>query len=150
MSPAWWANSHPLDHQGSPKNTFFILIRDRVLLPLCVTCDQSRLTLTAAWTAAGQAPLPREVSRREHWSGMPFPTAGDLPNPGIEPKSFASPAFVGRLHTSTIWEAPGCLLLLLLSRFSRIRLCDPIDGSPPASPVPGAPHARTLEWGLAL
>ena len=38
------------------------------------------------------------------------------------------------------------LLLLLLSRFSRVRLCDPIDGSPPGSPVPGILQARTLEW----
>ena len=40
----------------------------------------------------------------------------------------------------------GHLLLLLLSRFSRVRLCDPIDGSPPGSPVPGILQARTLEW----
>ena len=38
------------------------------------------------------------------------------------------------------------LLLLLLSRFSHVRLCDPIDGSPPGSPVPGILQARTLEW----
>ena len=38
------------------------------------------------------------------------------------------------------------LLLLLLSPFSRVRLCDPIDGSPPGSPVPGILQARTLEW----
>ena len=38
------------------------------------------------------------------------------------------------------------LLLLLLSRFSRVRLCDPIDGSPPGSAVPGILQARTLEW----
>ena len=38
------------------------------------------------------------------------------------------------------------LLLLLLSCFSRVRLCDPIDGSPPGSPVPGILQARTLEW----
>ena len=38
------------------------------------------------------------------------------------------------------------LLLLLLSRFSRVRLCDPIDGSPPGSPVPGILQARVLEW----
>ena len=38
------------------------------------------------------------------------------------------------------------LLLLLLSRFSRVRLCDPIDGSPPGSPVPGILRERTLEW----
>ena len=42
------------------------------------------------------------------------------------------------------WTA---LLLLLLSRFSRVQtLCDPIDGSPPGSPVPGILQARTWEW----
>ena len=39
-----------------------------------------------------------------------------------------------------------CLMLLLLSNFSHVRLCDPIDGSPPGSPVPGILQARTLEW----
>ena len=38
------------------------------------------------------------------------------------------------------------MLLLLLNRFSRVRLCDPIDGSPPGSPVLGILQARTLEW----
>ena len=38
------------------------------------------------------------------------------------------------------------VLLLLLSHFSRVRLCDPIDGSPPGSPVPGILQARTQEW----
>ena len=37
-------------------------------------------------------------------------------------------------------------LLLLLRHFSRVRLCDPIDSSPPGSPVPGILQARTLEW----
>ena len=38
------------------------------------------------------------------------------------------------------------LLLLLLSHFSCVQLCDPIDGSPPGSPVPGILQAKTLEW----
>ena len=38
------------------------------------------------------------------------------------------------------------LLLLLLSRFSGPILCDPLDGSPPGSPIPGILQARTLEW----
>ena len=38
------------------------------------------------------------------------------------------------------------LLLLLLSHFSSVRLCNPIDGSPPGSPIPGILQARTLEW----
>ena len=37
-------------------------------------------------------------------------------------------------------------MLLLLSPFSRVRLCDPIDGSPPGSSIPGILQARTLEW----
>ena len=38
-------------------------------------------------TVACQAPLSMEFSRQEHWSGFPFPAAGDLPDPGIEPVS---------------------------------------------------------------
>ena len=39
------------------------------------------------WTAARQSPLFMEFSRQEHWSGLPFPSPGDLPDPGIEPGS---------------------------------------------------------------
>ena len=35
---------------------------------------------------------------------------------------------------------------MLLSHFSRVQLCDPIDSSPPGSPVPGSLQARTVEW----
>ena len=45
-----------------------------------------RLTVTP-WTAACQAPLSMEFSRQEYWSGLPCPLSGDLPNPGIEPRS---------------------------------------------------------------
>ena len=45
-----------------------------------------------AWTLACQAPLPMEFSRQEHWSGLPFPFPGDLPDTGIEPMSPVSPA----------------------------------------------------------
>ena len=40
------------------------------------------------WTVAHQAPLSMEFSRQKYWSGLPHPPPGDLPNPGIEPKSF--------------------------------------------------------------
>ena len=39
------------------------------------------------WTVACQAPLSMGFSRQEHWSGLPFPSPGDLPNPGIKPGS---------------------------------------------------------------
>ena len=47
------------------------------------------------------APLSMGFPRQEYWSGLPFPSPGDLPDPGIEP---ASPALAGRLFTS---ESPG-------------------------------------------
>ena len=37
------------------------------------------------WTLAHQAPLSMKFSRKEYWSGLPFPAPGDLPKPGIEP-----------------------------------------------------------------
>ena len=39
------------------------------------------------WTVDYQAPQSMEFSRQEYWSGLPFPSPGDLPNPGIEPRS---------------------------------------------------------------
>ena len=39
------------------------------------------------WTVAHQAPLSMEFSRQEYWSGLPFPSPGDLPDPGIKPSS---------------------------------------------------------------
>ena len=74
------------------------------------------------WTVAHQAPLSVGFSRQEYWSGLPFPSLGDLPDPGIEP---GSPALQADSLPS---EPPGKplqlgVLLLLLSRFSRVRLC---------------------------
>ena len=67
------------------------------------SCVQFFMTL---WTIAHQAPLSMGFSRREQWSGLPFPTPGDLPDPGIEPVSLMSPALAcGFFTTSTTWEA---------------------------------------------
>ena len=43
------------------------------------------LTLATPWTVARQAPLSVGFFRQEYWSGLPFPSPGDLPHPGIEP-----------------------------------------------------------------
>ena len=43
--------------------------------------------LATPWTEACQAPLSMGFSRQEYWSGLPFPSPGDLPDPGIKPKS---------------------------------------------------------------
>ena len=48
---------------------------------------QSCLINLTPWTVAYQAPPSLEFSRQEYWSGLPFPSPGDLPDPGIEPGS---------------------------------------------------------------
>ena len=56
------------------------------------------------WNVARQAPLSMGFFRQEYWSGLPFPPSGDLPHPGIEPETLASPALVGTFFTtSPIW-----------------------------------------------
>ena len=62
----------------------------------------SRVRLFATlWTVAYQVPPSMGFSRQECWSGVPFPSPGDLPNPGIKP---GSPAFQADALTS---EPPG-------------------------------------------
>ena len=56
--------------------------------------------------ACSVAPLSMEFPRQEHWSGLPFPTPGDLPDPGIEPMSLAFPVLAGRFFTITLPGKP--------------------------------------------
>ena len=56
------------------------------------------------WAVARQAPLSMGFSRQEYWSGLPFSTSGDLPDPGLEPVSLESPELAGEFFTSV---SPG-------------------------------------------
>ena len=57
-----------------------------MLLIWHITLSRVRLFATP-WIVAHQAPLSMEFYKQEYWSGLPFPTPGDLPDPGIEPRS---------------------------------------------------------------
>ena len=59
------------------------------------------------WTAADQAPLSMEFSRQEYWIGLPFPSPGDLPDPGIEPTSPVSPVLAGEFFTTELSGKPN-------------------------------------------
>ena len=94
------------------------------------------------WTVAYHAPLSMGFSRQEYWSALPFPSPGDLPKPGIQP---GPPT----LYADALPSEPLKLCAAATaakSLQSRPTLCDPTDGSPPGSPVPGILQARTLEW----
>ena len=63
---------------------------------MCI-CMLSRVRLSAApWTVAYQVPLFMIFFRQEYWSGLTFPSPGDLLDPGIEP---VSPAMASRFFT---------------------------------------------------
>ena len=58
----------------------------KVCVCVCVCVSCSVVSDSAIpWTIACQAPLSMEFSRQEYWSGLPFPSPGDLPDPGIKP-----------------------------------------------------------------
>ena len=65
------------------------------------------LTFATPWTIALQVPLSVGFSRQEYWSGLPFPSPGDLPNPGIEP---GSPALQADSLPTELQGKPPCSL----------------------------------------
>ena len=73
----WQADSLPLSHLESPSTVHTHTQK-----------SLSRVRLFATpWIVAHQAPQSMGFSRHEYWSGLPFPSPGDLPDPGIEPGS---------------------------------------------------------------
>ena len=77
-------------------------IQSRALEKLCVRVHVlSHVQFFATpWTVARQAPLSVESSRQEHWNGLPFPSLGDPPNPGVEPVSPESLTLAGGFFTT--------------------------------------------------
>ena len=113
----------------------------------CCAQSLSRVWLFATpWTVACQVPLSVEFSRQEYWRGLPLPSPGNLPDPGIETVSLAPPALAGGLLTTV---PPGtstlqCAAAAAKSLQSCPTLCDPIEGSPPGSPSLG--FSRQEYW----
>ena len=68
---------------------------------------QSCPLFATPWTVAHQAPLSMGFSRQEYWRCLPFPSPGDLPDPGIEPRS---PALQADILTSEPPGKPQCVL----------------------------------------
>ena len=106
-------------------------------------------TASTSWRGAGDeaaasfdcVPRGPQVRPRGPWQVAGTGT-GPFPGWGVEK---ARRHCVGSFNAFA-WKLLASLLLLLLSRFSRLRLCDPTDGSPSGSAVPGILQARILEW----
>ena len=78
-------------------------------------------TLETPWTVACQAPPSMGFSRQEYWSGLPFPSPGDLPDPGIEPGSPALQAdslpteLRGKPIALTMWTFVGKVIFSIFT-----------------------------------
>ena len=78
------------------------MVTPKEKLNYCESVSRSVVSdsLRPPWTIAHQAPLSMEFSQQESWSGLLFPSPGDLPDPGTEPASLVSPALAGRFFTN--------------------------------------------------
>ena len=103
-----------------------------------VSCSNNSDYVTP-WTVACQDPLSMGFSRQEYWSGLaiPFSRASSWPRDRTRVSCIGGRFF-------TVWTTSAAAAAK--SRQSCPTLCDPIDGSPPGSSVPGMLQARTLEW----
>ena len=99
------SGSHPFN-SGNPSLTHFEL-----LYCCCLVTKLCLMSFATPCTIAHQAPLSMGFPRQEYWSGLPFPSSGDLPNPGIEP---VSPALAGEFFTA---EAPNDCMLIQFIEF---------------------------------
>ena len=96
---------HPFLEQLLNSHCILLFLQGRVCAPICLL---SHVGLQTPWTVACQTPLSLEFPRQEYWSGLPFPTPGDLPNPGIKTMSLPSPALAGRFFTTATPEISYC------------------------------------------
>ena len=91
------------------------------------------------WTVALQAPLSMEFPRQEHWSGLPFPSPGDLPDSGIEPRS---PTLQMDFLSLSHWGSPLSILVTALGDWGQsLGLKDP-----PKEEM--ATHSSILAWEI--
>ena len=103
---------HCIIVSGKLKITFMLSLEEHYRRSTCSRVLSHILLFVTPWTVAQQASLPMRFSRQEYWNGLPFPSSGDLPDPGIEPASLASPVLKGRFfHHCATWEAQSCSTL---------------------------------------
>ena len=112
-SPCNFLRSIPLDNACGRKTQFIYFSPQHCVLG-CLSPVWLSVTL---WTVALQAPLCMRSSRQEYWSGLPWLSPGDLPDPGIEPVSLMSPASGGRFFTT---QPPGKLSFISITFWPRI------------------------------
>ena len=108
-----WAASVDHSQASGPSTKFIPSLKSWTYFHIVKVKSLSHVQLFATlWTVAYQVPLSMGFSRQEYWSGLPFPSPGDLPNPGIKPTSPESPTLADRFSTNA--PPPGNPILCLV------------------------------------
>ena len=102
----WWVGSRLLCL--SVTNTIICCWRQKCV---CVRVLSRVWLFVTPQTVVCQAPLSMGFSRQEYWSGLPFPSPGDPPNPGIKPTSLAFPALAGGFFHHCHLGSPDVILI---------------------------------------
>ena len=90
---------------------------------MCYCCLSHQVlsdTFVTPWTVVHQAPLSMGFLRRDYWSGLPFPSPWNLPNPGIKP---TSPALAGRFFTTERLGSPCLKPIIFLKIANFLVIC---------------------------
>ena len=95
------------------------------------SCLVTSDSFATPWIVARQVPLSMGFSSQEHWSGLPFPSPGDLPDPRIE---LPSPALAGRFFTESLGKSRNIFQFSSVTQLCPT-LCDPMNRSRPGLPV---------------
>ena len=134
---AWQATVHGVAKSWTRLSDFTFTFLPTRLSPLLNSFNLVSRSImcnsAVPWIIAHQAPLSMKFSWQEYWSGVPFPSPGNFPNPGIKPISLTSPALEGGFFATRASTEIGkpCLYvrrdlcILLLPSFSSSSLCLP-------------------------
>ena len=134
---------------------FMVALQQQKQTHVCA-CVLSRVRLfVAPWTVAHQAPLSMGFSRQEYWSGLPFPSPGDLPDPGIKCVSCIGRLTAGPPGKHFTWDLSMGLSYLLQKNQKKIKRKRALSFLhlpmvTPLSPVPWVPVACLLSTGCSF
>ena len=142
--------SHSPDNLGHPYifPSVCVCVCVCVCARVCAKLLQSRLTLCNLGLQPARLLCPCGFSRQEYWSGwFAVPSSRGSSPPRDQTHVSMSPALAGGSLPLVSRGKPHFLSAAAAKSFqSCLTLCDPRDGSPPGSPIPGILQARTLEW----
>ena len=139
-----WETTEECYAEKEYNQIFFLSEQTSFLEQFCAKPLQSWPTLCDPWTVAHQGPLSLGLPRQEYWSGLPWPSPGRLPHPGIKPASHASVLASGFFTTSTTWEPNQTKVIKSNQNLTNQKVTFKVNGKRPQMWPPSPTRPVTL------